>query len=254
MYSRNSFGSYYPINSTIHRLNPVMKLINFVITILVLLLSNNLQINLFVLTLTFVMMLLSYVPFKYYFNTFWSLRYIYLFLIFFLYFLGVNFNDTVCYLIKIVVIIEYLNVLAFTTSPSESAYGIEKFLSYFNFLYLPITKFAFKVNKMLRYVPLMLTVEYKTLKAEASRGIDYFHSNIFGRMNAVGTIYGNILALTKRKSRDIAFASELRLYNMKRYRTNYRTNRVGFYDIFYTAFHLVLIYAYLVQKGVITIQ
>ena len=96
MYSRNSFGSYYPINSTIHRLNPVMKLINFVITILVLLLSNNLQINLFVLTLTFVMMLLSYVPFKYYFNTFWSLRYIYLFLIFFLYFLGVNFNDTVC--------------------------------------------------------------------------------------------------------------------------------------------------------------
>ena len=83
MYSRNSFGSYYPINSTIHRLNPVMKLINFVIAILILLLSNNLQINIFVLALTFVMMLLSYVPFKYYFNTFWSLRYIYLFLIFF---------------------------------------------------------------------------------------------------------------------------------------------------------------------------
>ena len=107
MYSRNSFGSYYPINSTIHRLNPVMKLINFVIAILILLLSNNLQINIFVLTLTFVMMLLSYVPFKYYFNTFWSLRYIYLFLIFFLYFLGVNLNDTVCYLIKLVVVIEY---------------------------------------------------------------------------------------------------------------------------------------------------
>lgn len=62
MYSRNSFGSYYPINSTIHRLNPVMKLINFVIAILILLLSNNLQINIFVLALTFVMMLLSYVP------------------------------------------------------------------------------------------------------------------------------------------------------------------------------------------------
>ena len=126
MYSRNSFGSYYPINSTIHRLNPVMKLINFVIAILILLLSNNLQINIFVLTLTFVMMLLSYVPFKYYFNTFWSLRYIYLFLIFFLYFLGVNLNDTVCYLIKLVVVIEYLNILAFTTSPSESVYGIER--------------------------------------------------------------------------------------------------------------------------------
>ena len=103
---------------------------------------------------------------------------------------------------------------------------------------------------MLRYVPLMLTVEYKTLKAEASRGIDYFHSNMFGRMNAVGSIYRNILALTKRKSRDIAFASELRLYNMKRYRTSYRTNRVGFYDLFFTVFHLALVYSYLVQRGV----
>ena len=31
MYSRNSFGSYYPISSTIHKLNPIMKLINFII-------------------------------------------------------------------------------------------------------------------------------------------------------------------------------------------------------------------------------
>ena len=183
-------------------------------------------------------------------NTFWSLRYIYILILFICAYFRLSITESFIYIIKLITTVEYLNILAFTTSPSESAYGIEKFLSYFNFLYLPITKFAFKINKMLRYVPLMLTVEYKTLKAEASRGIDYFHSNMFGRMNAVGTIYRNILTLTKRKSRDIAFASELRLYNMKRYRTNYRTNRVGFYDLFFTVFHLALVYAYLVQRGV----
>ena len=250
MYSRNSFGSYYPVNSIIHKLNPVIKLFNFLIVIVLIILSNSIYLNSFILGLLIIMMLLSYVPFNYYFKTFWFLRYIYILTLFICAYFRLSITESFIYIIKLITAVEYLNILAFTTSPSESAYGIEKFLSYFNFLYLPITKFAFKINKILRYVPLMLTVEYKTLKAEASRGIDYFHSNMFGRMNAVGTIYRNILALTKRKSRDIAFASELRLYNMKRYRTNYRTNRVGFYDLFFTVFHLVLVYAYLVQRGV----
>lgn len=251
MYSRNSFGSFYPVDSSVHRLNPVVKLFNFIIAILLMILSDSIYINLFLFSLVLCMELLSFVPFKYYFRTFWSLRYIYILIVFICAYFRLSMTEALTYIIKLITTVEYLNILAYTTSPSESAYGIEKFLSYFNFLYLPITKFAFKINKMLRYVPLMLTVEYKTLKAEASRGIDYFHSNMFGRMNAVSTIYGNILALTKRKSRDIAFASELRLYNMKRYRTNYRTNRVGFYDLFYTVFHLALVYAYLVQRGVI---
>ncbi len=251
MYSRNSFGSYYPISSTIHKLNPIMKLINFIITILVLLLSNNLQINIFVLVLTIIMMILSYVPFKYYFNTFWSLRYIYLFLIFFLYSLGINFNDTVCYLIKLIVVIEYLNILAFTTSPSESVYGIERFLSMFNFLMLPVNKIAIKINSILRYFPLLLVVNYKTIKAQSSRGIDYYNSNIFGRGYVFMNLLSNSLRLTKAKSKEINYASELKLYNDKRYRTNYETNRVGFNDIFFFMFHLALLYACVVEKGLL---
>lgn len=251
MYSRNSFGSYYPISSTIHKLNPIMKLINFIITILVLLLSNNLQINIFVLVLTIIMMILSYVPFKYYFNTFWSLRYIYLFLIFFLYSLGINFNDTVCYLIKLIVVVEYLNILAFTTSPSESVYGIERFLSMFNFLMLPVNKIAIKINSILRYFPLLLVVNYKTIKAQSSRGIDYYNSNIFGRGYVFMNLFSNSLRLTKSKSKEINYASELKLYNDKRYRTNYETNRVGFNDIFFFMFHLALLYACVVEKGLL---
>ena len=251
MYSRNSFGSYYPISSTIHKLNPIMKLINFIITILVLILSNNLQINIFVLVLTIIMMLLSYVPFKYYFNTFWSLRYIYLFLIFFLYSLGINFNDTVCYLIKLIVVVEYLNILAFTTSPSESVYGIERFLSMFNFLMLPVNKIAIKINSILRYFPLLLVVNYKTIKAQSSRGIDYYNSNIFGRGYVFMSLLSNSLRLTKAKSKEINYVSELKLYNDKRYRTNYETNRVGFNDIFFFMFHLALLYACVVEKGLL---
>ena len=72
MYSRNSFGSYYPIDSSVHRLNPIIKLIDFLIIIFLVIFCNSLYINLFMLGLVIIMMLLSFVPLKFYMNTFWS--------------------------------------------------------------------------------------------------------------------------------------------------------------------------------------
>jgi len=150
---------------------------------------------------------------------------------------------------KLVILVEYINLLAYTTSPSESAYGIEKFLSLFNFLYLPVSKLAFKINSILRYHPLMLSVEYKTLKASSSRGIDYYHTNIIGKTYAFSKVYGNIRRLVKNKNKEISFNSELRLYDIKKYRTNYRTNKVGFFDIILLLLHIILIYAHLTSIG-----
>ncbi len=251
MYSRNSFGSFYPIDSSVHRLNPVIKLIDFLIIIFLVIFCDSLYINLFMLGLVIIMMLLSFVPLKFYMNTFWSLRYLYILVAFICAGFRMNMSECLVILSKIVVVVEYLNIISYTTSPSESAYGIEKFLSYFNILLLPISSLAFKINSILRYVPLLLTVEHKTLKAQASRGIDYYHTNIFGRVYAVSNLYLNVHRLTRRKNREIAFSRELKLFNLKRYRTNFRTNRVGFYDIFFTAFHILLILAYLKDKGVI---
>ena len=45
MQSRNAFGSFYPVDSAVHRLNPVVKLINFILCIIVLSLTNNLYIK-----------------------------------------------------------------------------------------------------------------------------------------------------------------------------------------------------------------
>lgn len=70
MYSRNSFGSYYPIDSSVHRLNPIIKLIDFLIIIFLVIFCNSLYINLFMLGLVIIMMLLSFVPLKFYMNTF----------------------------------------------------------------------------------------------------------------------------------------------------------------------------------------
>ena len=53
------------------------------------------------------------------------------------------------------------------------------------------------------------------------------------------------------KSKEIKFASELRLFNIRRKRTIYRKNRVGFTDIFLLLFHLLFIYVYLSEMGIV---
>ena len=251
MYSRNSFGSFYPVDSAIHRLNPVVKLILFLLAVFLIIATNSLYIHLFLLSLIIVMMLLSYVPVKYYFRTFWFLRYIYIIIAFASAYFNKSLELTCVYMLKIIIVVEYLNILAFTTSPSETIYSIEKLISPFNFLFLPVSKLAFKINNALRYIPIMLEVEHKTLKAQSSRGIDYYNSSIFGRMYALNNIMSNIFALTKRKINEISFSGKLRLYNVKTYRTNYRTNKAGFYDIVFILFHLLLIYAYIKEKGLL---
>lgn len=251
MYSRNSFGSFYPIDSSIHRLNPVIKLINFIIAILLVLLSDSTYIIGFLLGLVVIMMLLSFVPYRYYFNTFWSIRYLYVLIAIICLLFGTTLRECFIYMAKVIIVVEYLNILAFTTSPSESMYGIEKFLSFFNFLYLPISKLSFKINSILRYFPLYVTVEYKTFKAASSRGIDYHNLNIIKRIKLFVKVHKNIMRITNNKSKEIAECSEMRLFDLRQYRTNYRTNKVAFYDIFFLLFHVVLIYAYLVEGGIL---
>ena len=251
MYSRNSFGSYYPVESMIHKLNPVIKIINFVIIIILLILCDSLMIHIFLLLLILIMSLLSMVPFRYYMDTFWSMRYLYIIIAFLCLYFDQTLEVCFMYMIKLIALVEYLSLLAYTTSPSESAYGIEKFLSFFNFLFLPISKLSFKINSLLRYHPLYLTVEHKTFKIVSSRGFDYYYSNIINRALLFTRVRSRIKKQMKRKNKEIAFCHELKLFSTKKYRTNYSTNRVGFNDIFLLLFHICLIYAYLVDGGLI---
>ena len=251
MYSRNSFGSYYPIESIIHKLNPVVKLINFIIVIILSILTNSIYINGFVFILVFIMELLSYVPFNYYFNTFWSLRYVYILIAFICAYFDLNLQTCIVYILKLVSIVEYISLLAYTTSPSESAYGIEKFLSFFNFLCLPISRFAFKINLLLRRYPMSLNIKYKTYKAIASRGMDYYNSNLLGKFVIYIKSRSHIKKIIKEKNKEVFFNQELRMFDLKKYRTNYRTNKVGFYDIFFLLFHISLVLLHLKERGIL---
>lgn len=251
MYSRDTFGSYYPVNSIIHRLNPVIKLVDFIIILVLSIICNSTTINLFIFCLVLIMCLMSYVPLKYYLKTF--LTFIPLYAL--IYVIGLVFSlDTNLILglcLRFNNVFMYLLLLSYTTSPSESVYGIEKFLSLFNFLFLPLSKFAIKINSLLRYYPNALNIENRVKTASSIRGVDYYESSFIGKFYTLEKVNNGKRRIRKINNKEINLSQELRLFSTKRYRTNYRTNKVSFLDIFFLLFHLVLVYAYLVEGGLL---
>ena len=92
-----------------------------------------------------------------------------------------------------------------------------------------------------------MSVKYKTITASVSRGIIYRKLSILKKIK----LHFNIRRLTKLKSKEILEESKLRLFDIKKKRTNYRSNRISFNDIFFLLFHIGLIIVHLIEVGVI---
>lgn len=251
MQSNKYFGSFYPVESTIHKLNPVMKFICLFLFMIPMIGSTSLKLH--VVILFFIVMLIysSNVPLRFYFDMLYGLRYIYIIILFALASKGLALEEAVVVLIKVSSIIEYLTLIFYTTSPSELKYGIEKTLNPFNILNFNLCKVSNAIVSIITFFPLLFTTEYKVLKSASERGLDYFHSDILARIHVSLSSFKNTLRLTLEKIKKDKFASELRMYNISKFRTNLRTNRVGFVDLLIMAVHLVFIASYVIEVGLI---
>ncbi len=253
MFSRNSFGDFYPVNSSLHKVNPIIKFLCFLISLIILIGTNSLELHSFNLALIFIMMLFSNVPIKFYFNSLYSLRFILIFLLFLFAALSFSLELSLVIFMKIIIIIEYLNIIIFTTSSSELIYGIENLLYPFNILNFNLKRLALSLVNIIKFFPLLITTEYKILKTQASRGIDYNHSDIIGKIYAVGATLKNTFRITRYKLRNISEVSNLRLFNIRKKRSNLRVNYIGFYDFALFSFHIVLLIGYVIEKGLISL-
>lgn len=251
MYSRTTLGNYYPIKSIIHKLNPVNKIICLVLFILFIMFSMSLKLHFVLFAFLALVMLLSNVPFRFYFNILFSLRYILVILIILLLMFTITPDLVTVIVLKILMTVILVSVLTFTTSPSELAYGIEKFIKPFNLFNINFSKLIqIKVNAI-RFIPTFITTQYSVLKAVEARGINYSYSNLLSRFHVKRKMFGSVYALTKRKFKNIKNEAMLRMFNYKKYRTNYKVNKFGFYDLVYTFVFLSVLYVHMHERGII---
>lgn len=251
MYSRNSFGSYYISDSLIHKINPIIKIINLLMMIIVSLLAKSITTNGIMFFIVILMIIFSKVPLKYYFRIFWFFRYIYILLAFVYAYYNHSLEEYVILMLKVISIIEYLSILCYTTSSEENIYGIKSILSPFNFLLLPLTKIAISINNSIRYLPRKLEAQYKIYKASSSRGLDYYSNNIVGRFFRRLKFKKNAKKLIKNKKTELKLLQELRMYNVKKERTNYKKRSLSTIDFIFIIGYIAIILLYLKERGVL---
>ena len=162
------FSRYFDIDSPIHKLNPLCKIIAFVLFIVMVLLCSSIKaiISLF-LILAFVITI-SNVPFNHYFSFIYSIRFLILFVFLITMFFGFYFSFV--FVSKIVLIVMYYCVLMFTTTTNGLVFG---FSSFFRPVFgVSAYRISMNIVLFLNFFPCFFDTSRIVKKSCISRGSD----------------------------------------------------------------------------------
>lgn len=243
-------GRYYPISSFIHKMNPIAKLLCLFLFIIMIVLTNDIRFNILLSVLLLLVLLSTQVPMIIYGKAIWGMKWLLLFIFGINLLLGTTLQTTSIAILRVIYIVLYSTVLTLTTPPSEITYALEKIFTPLKLIKVPVNRMALSLTLALRFIPTIVDTGNKILKSQASRGIDYYHSNIKGKILALKSLLIPVFVLTFRKADALADSMEVRLYNINNKRTNFRQNKWGIYDTFLILIHVSLLIL-IVVKGVI---
>lgn len=241
-------GKYYPIKSRVHLMNPVSKVLCTLLFVVACSFANKIILNLILLGLVILMILNSNIPFSYFFKTIKSLRFILIFTLILNLICRVNKITIIVMILRIILIVLYTSILTLTTPPTEITYGLEKVFSPLKLFGIPVNKMALSISIALRFIPTIIDQGNKILKSQASRGIDYYNSNLKEKFIAIKSIIIPMFILTIKKADDLADSMAVRLFSINKKRTNYRINKWGIYDTFQLAIHLLLVMVIIMKE------
>ena len=120
--------------------------------------------------------------------------------------------------IRLIYLVVGTSLLTLTTSPIQLTDGIERLLSPFNKVGLPVHELAMMMTIALRFIPTLLDETDKIMKAQMSRGADFESSNLINRAKNLVPLFVSAF----RRADELAMAMEARCYRGGYNRTKMR--------------------------------
>lgn len=225
----NYYFSYYSVDSTIHKMNPTAKIITLVLTIITLFFNNYKPILLIGILLV-ALIILSKIPIKNYLKIVYSFRYIFMIIIIICAITKISLISCVLIIAKIIILLEEIMLLTYTTSPIEIANGVENVLKPFNILFIKTGKMTMKIMLAIKFIPVLLSNADKVFKSQSSRGYDYEYKTMFGKLIVIIKSTPHIYQLSLIQIRQIKLNMLLKMYNGNKIRTNLNKNKIGIFD------------------------
>ena len=123
---------------------------------------------------------------------------------------------------RIILMVLMASLLAYTTTPTQMAAGLEKGLGFLEKVKVPVHEMATMVSIAFRFIPVFIEEVNIIMDAQASRGVDFHSGNVFKRMGKVMPLVVPLFVSAIRRSADLAMAMEARGYTDAGSRTRYR--------------------------------
>lgn len=237
---------YYNISSLIHNINPLCKIICILIFTFLSLFSKNILYLIILLLFLVLIMFMSNVPLDLYIN---NLKFL-LPMIIFIFLINLIFSNiysTLLSILKLILLILYSQVLLYTTKPNDLTYGLEEFLSPLKLFNISVSSLALTISLSLRFIPTIFTEADKILKAQISRGLN-FNGNLSEKCDKIISVIFPIFNVSLKKSLDISYVLDMRLYRVDEKRSKYKSYDITFIDNIALAIHIFLILLYLVWR------
>lgn len=222
MFNNFTIGKYYPIESKLHNLNPLTKIMCTFMFLIGILITNNIILYILLTIFTIILIYMSNVPIKYFLNNIKSLRILIIFIFVFDLIIKGSILQVSITILRIILIVMYTSLLTYTTSPNAITYGLEKIFSFLKRFKVPVHNIVLTLSLALRFIPIIFEQARKIIKSQASRGIDFNYINIKGKLLALQSMLVPLMLLSSKRANDLATSMEMRLYGYYPNRTKYR--------------------------------
>lgn len=244
-----SFSRYYNVDSPIHKLNPLCKILASIVFLVMVLISSRIKVIISLFLILSFLITISNVPFKYYFKSISCMKILFIFLFFINILFGVSVYNSFVMISKIILIVIYSSILLFTTTTNSLAYGIASFLRPLSLFGLPITKISMAIALSLNFIPILFSNSNKIMKSQMSRGFNYRDGSFKDRIVGIKSIFIPMFVSSIKRADAVSDAMEVKNFSFGD-RSDIIDYRWRFNDFYMIVSHLVLFVLVLVKEVV----
>lgn len=238
MNSKIVFGSYVPVNSILHRLDPRIKLLMCIIFVILIFFVNNWLTAIWLALALLIAIKLSNVGLKQYWQGIRPLFLIILITVAFqilfssggkvYWHWGImsitqdGLINSLIILYRFIVIIIASTVLTVTTPTSQIADALAWLMKPLKLIRVPVNQITLMLSIALRFVPTIMDETGKIMKAQRARGMNFNEGSILTRIQHLVPVLIPLFVNSFKRAEELATAMEARGYDPNAARTHYR--------------------------------
>ncbi len=226
--NNKQFSRYRNINSFIHIIDPVTKVIAFLAIVIMTFFAQSLGSLIFVFVFVFIISLLSRIRFKSYFKLLLIILpfFILMSLLYLLITWGWNnpkdtFILTGKMSIRFYELILLATILTTTTKEMQIANGIEFIISPLRIIKVPTYEISMMIMLAIRFIPILLGDLQKIMIAQTSRGVNVVNGNFRTKIKGIKNALLPMFVIAFKRADDMSFAMIMRGYEINKKRSKY---------------------------------